>query len=286
MSSPSLPIHINAAGSIGVTNNTDDTIDEYIVGGYRLAEGDLTTFHYFQKLPTKLRLMIWKITCSNPRVIEVLHGKTKFENNPSNTPVPALLHVCREARAEGLKVYEKLPDCGDLHRYGTTYVNWEVDHILLEDCILDSQTHNPQHSLLHDDFQKCRHLVLGASRMKSFIFPQIGRNYYGIMTTAKKALKTIKIESLTVLMTRPKRTRNLVKRIKVDQRRSHTDPCQGLVLLHMLKEKFPDIEIRVGQLEGEARYRIRTARRTTPPQVRRHQFTKQTRYALRSSDKS
>lgn len=75
-----------------------------------------TTFHLFPFLPWELRTRICKMTVE-PRIVEV-HTHEYFKRLPdgserddlkrivSNTPVPATLHTCREARSLGL--YQKV----------------------------------------------------------------------------------------------------------------------------------------------------------------------------------
>ena len=109
--------------------------------------------------------MIWDLACLEPRIVEIICDMHAFGNKcPSKTRVPALLHVCREARQEGLRYYEILPSFGDLNSYRETYVNWELDSISL--------THNDiasryTRSTIIDigkpiDVlrQKCRHLIM------------------------------------------------------------------------------------------------------------------------------
>lgn len=70
----------------------------------------LTKFTHFEKLPTELRLMVWKVTASNEwrdirlyrhRNIELLH-----EEKPEN--VPSILQVNFEARRVGLCFHKPL----------------------------------------------------------------------------------------------------------------------------------------------------------------------------------
>jgi 2EXR family len=55
----------------------------------------LTKFRPFPRLPSELRLKIWKLNMPGPRVVELRYSK-KIYHAVSPTPTPALLHVCRE----------------------------------------------------------------------------------------------------------------------------------------------------------------------------------------------
>jgi hypothetical protein len=56
-----------------------------------------TEFHPFPRLPSELRLKIWKLNILGPRVIDLRYSK-KIYHAVSSTPTPALLHVCHEVR--------------------------------------------------------------------------------------------------------------------------------------------------------------------------------------------
>ncbi|CZR60728.1 uncharacterized protein PAC_10624 [Phialocephala subalpina] len=72
---------------------------------------------FFNNLPTELRLRIWKKAAFIPRNVDVWNREIFIGKNNqgtayavsyrmiSRTPPPAILHVCRESRAEGLKYY-------------------------------------------------------------------------------------------------------------------------------------------------------------------------------------
>ena len=96
-------------------------------------------FPHFGRLPIELRTKIWGIAASEPRVIKLL--EVSDSNScysmpeklslivPGQSKVPAILHVSKEARAEGLRYYEpsvqrsnSATEPGD-----TVYANFEVD---------------------------------------------------------------------------------------------------------------------------------------------------------------
>jgi len=74
-------------------------------------------FTQFSRLPTEIRLQIWKEAMPGPRVVEVYliedqsqyDGKTYYVAHPaSRTPTPTILHINHESRREGLKIYSRI----------------------------------------------------------------------------------------------------------------------------------------------------------------------------------
>jgi hypothetical protein len=68
----------------------------------------LASFTLFPKLPTEIRLRIWRTKACHPRTIELF---VQPETSPSfsclhcRNPVPEILHVCHESRWEGRNSY-------------------------------------------------------------------------------------------------------------------------------------------------------------------------------------
>lgn len=75
--------------------------------------------HFFPKLPTELRLKIYRLAMKQRRLIELEWGPdlsipTGFGNGshhwcrvcPRSRKPPALMHVCSESREESQKVYQ------------------------------------------------------------------------------------------------------------------------------------------------------------------------------------
>jgi hypothetical protein len=102
----------------------------------------MTTFHLFPMLPSELRLKIWNLALSTPRVVtiscerEMLDRTRRFARSfVSQSAVPALLHTCRESRFEGLSTYTPLfkTDASPIY----TYVSFEHDTIQCADSILE-----------------------------------------------------------------------------------------------------------------------------------------------------
>jgi hypothetical protein len=64
----------------------------------------MSTFHAFPQLPLELREHIWKSTVE-PRTVNIHIDRENLERRrhlTSSTPIPAVLHTCREARNQGL----------------------------------------------------------------------------------------------------------------------------------------------------------------------------------------
>ncbi|KAL7962728.1 hypothetical protein V8C34DRAFT_161222 [Trichoderma compactum] len=94
-------------------------------------------FHPFSRLPTELRLKIWKLSLPSPRLVSVQCGAdiTAFSKyNPdsaeyagctSPTRIPVNLQVCTESRTEALKSYQ--PSLGFFRGDGLVYFNYDID---------------------------------------------------------------------------------------------------------------------------------------------------------------
>ncbi|KAJ3578876.1 hypothetical protein NPX13_g1685 [Xylaria arbuscula] len=108
---------------------------------------EMNTFHHFSRLPTELRWMVWN-SAHIPRVVEVrrnpqqlILGPHTHQKRPGlssyGTPVPAIVHTCREARDRGgyRKAFSELDLCdGKGLRY--IWVNLEIDLISIGDLDL------------------------------------------------------------------------------------------------------------------------------------------------------
>jgi hypothetical protein len=92
-------------------------------------------------LPIELRLDIWGIAASESRVIEITFNRSAGEKRipgakkiktglqaKTETPIPAILHACRESRNVATKVYEKLVIGKG---YAGVLVSWEHDIIYI-----------------------------------------------------------------------------------------------------------------------------------------------------------
>ncbi|EPE37042.1 hypothetical protein GLAREA_09205 [Glarea lozoyensis ATCC 20868] len=249
--------------------------------GFRLAEGDLSTFHCFSKLHIELRLMIWKQACNSPRLVEILYSRRSTEKNPSNTPVPGLLHANRQARLEGLKVYQLLLGYRykDLRKYKETYMNWEVDHVLLQPDHLHYQGYMKK-PLIHADFQKCRHLVLSDCDFYHLMEPDLMGTGWDNPNKTPGYAGTVKLSSLktlTILMAAchgmwgekdfpVEATKRYFKNVVQTLRHCKDPPADdiyvALKIIPLFKAKYPEVETRVGILKGEEGYRLIRTRRT------------------------
>lgn len=91
----------------------------------------MATFHPFPRLPLELREQIWKGTVE-PRTVEIRARKQPDRQTrlTSSTPVPAMLHSCREARNLGL--YQQARFVVDTHQgreWRYVWLNWDVDTV-------------------------------------------------------------------------------------------------------------------------------------------------------------
>ncbi|KAF7927254.1 hypothetical protein BELL_0131g00130 [Botrytis elliptica] len=81
-------------------------------------EKHLSTFHFFPRLPTELRLVIWKEACRDERTVTVFssdrvldakfsqgHGDLPFYTFRSRNSIPGVLHANGESRFIAMKFY-------------------------------------------------------------------------------------------------------------------------------------------------------------------------------------
>jgi hypothetical protein len=113
------------------------------------------TLHRFSDLPVEIRLNIWEIYCLSTirniaLEVDVVHPEVP--SNPQDTRVypviykyhsgtshPPILHVCREARAEGLKYYDLSFGVTFVHELSNykyfapprIYINWAIDRLVI-----------------------------------------------------------------------------------------------------------------------------------------------------------
>jgi len=65
-------------------------------------------FHRFRDLPNELRSFIWQLACRGPRLVQLRRKRCSEDGSPtvtSRAPIPTVLHVCQESRAEALRRY-------------------------------------------------------------------------------------------------------------------------------------------------------------------------------------
>jgi hypothetical protein len=97
------------------------------------------TFTCFQRLPTELRLLIWKHARPDPRIVRLdwskqdprqvdwLFGSYLECYNYSREPIPAMLHACAESRQVALEWYQlALPPIASQPR---TYFDFNADYL-------------------------------------------------------------------------------------------------------------------------------------------------------------
>ncbi|PVH86854.1 hypothetical protein DL98DRAFT_640537 [Cadophora sp. DSE1049] len=130
-------------------------------------------FTLFRKLPSDLRSEIWCLAAMESRVVEVIvidTGKTVWVRQlfrfASNT-LPAMLHVCFEARKVGLKLYTQINryarERDDTTIIGRTFVNFNTDIILLETVDTVKRFSNSADAVLQGKnivTDNCKHLAV------------------------------------------------------------------------------------------------------------------------------
>ncbi|KFY78382.1 hypothetical protein V499_02460 [Pseudogymnoascus sp. VKM F-103] len=103
------------------------------------ASSSLDAFHLFPRLPTELRLQIWKFAAVLPRVLTVRSVFSNLSLQPkrleyfySPDPAPAMFLACQESRLEALPLYTKAFSADT--RY--IWANFTVDTIKIDDYSL------------------------------------------------------------------------------------------------------------------------------------------------------
>ncbi|KAF7865984.1 hypothetical protein EAF04_006147 [Stromatinia cepivora] len=107
-----------------------------------MATAPLTQFHFFPSLPYELRLKIYCILLNEPRTVKINSEKSIIKSShrrylksyTSTTPIPSLLHICHESRAEALTHYKPL--FRTEHSPCYIYINFDTDTIDLADGII------------------------------------------------------------------------------------------------------------------------------------------------------
>jgi hypothetical protein len=109
----------------------------------------LQTFAHFGELPYELRIKIWSYVCFHPRNVDIftenlgtirVSDDTYFDTYKFFSRFcshPAILHICRESREEGLKHYQL--EFGTSHHFSIVnistppriYVNFSCDRLCL-----------------------------------------------------------------------------------------------------------------------------------------------------------
>jgi hypothetical protein len=88
----------------------------------------LKEFTLFAKLPSELRLRIWKFSLPGPRCLELWYHE-RYKQYQAPAILPQALQVCNESRQEALKHYKTT--FGSLGSPGRIYFDFEVDILLL-----------------------------------------------------------------------------------------------------------------------------------------------------------
>ncbi|PVH79646.1 hypothetical protein DL98DRAFT_589274 [Cadophora sp. DSE1049] len=131
------------------------------------------SFLKFSKLPTEIRLKIWRYALPGRRRIAI--NKTKLRDREfvksyyevyPYEPSPAVLFVCPESREVALRFYHKLLTRveGGLSG-GTVYMDFEVDVLYLDDVVMTWAMNFPG---IEHDLSRIKHIAL---RGRTALFP-------------------------------------------------------------------------------------------------------------------
>ncbi|KAK0124473.1 hypothetical protein ONS95_009425 [Cadophora gregata] len=141
---------------------------------------DEPEFTLFPSLPIELRLRIWRYAQPEPHVVDIIFNEKSPDKSMSTAAPPVLLFVCRESRAETLKIYKLLSrsmksSATDLYR--RIYINPLVDTLHFADdwrtASQDLTAYIPLESIvswLNEDLIKTqKHLALGLAMLDANI---------------------------------------------------------------------------------------------------------------------
>ncbi|KAI0542966.1 hypothetical protein GGR58DRAFT_3469 [Xylaria digitata] len=84
-------------------------------------------FTFFARLPTELRLQIWRSSCHR-RVVDVYYDSKKCRCITTAT-VPAVLQTCHESRCEALRIYKR--SFGTVSHEPRIYFNRDIDTLYI-----------------------------------------------------------------------------------------------------------------------------------------------------------
>jgi 2EXR family len=132
--------------------------------------GLLDRFTLFPNLPAELRLEIWKLALSSPRLIVVSYTSATGEGDKRlfvDTPPPAAcILVCRESRAEALKIYSKHLLTTQCH--SPTNINFASDLFLIGGPDSDIDMDYLLSILLPENAHKVKYLHVSRGCWKQF----------------------------------------------------------------------------------------------------------------------
>ena len=94
----------------------------------------MSTFKSFRLLPPELRLVIWELAGTQPRILyqKTLNGRVEWHIIPAEAKIPSVLHACRESRAFWLSRYHTLFKQAGRITLMFPYVNYETDIFLID----------------------------------------------------------------------------------------------------------------------------------------------------------
>lgn len=141
---------------------------------------DAASFELFPKLPTEIRLKIWKLALPGPRIVKVRPCSVKFMEElaagdmtkhtfVSPTKAPSILFVCGESRKEAMKTYQ-LSFGSEHHNIpSTVYFNFDLD-MLYFPCDYGKELHLKEfvwgRAKPLDDEQETKIVRLGANKVE------------------------------------------------------------------------------------------------------------------------
>lgn len=177
---------------------------------------------------------------AEPRVIEIFYvPKGKFNQFPSKTLVPALMHVNSESRAAGSLIYKKLPTFGDARSFKDTFVNWEKDAFMIR-C--------EEHVSALTDAVDTDSCIIKEGALNLAIMDSRHRDSYDISHYLNKGLQNVKSLYLVRYISEPTKNKSgplTLRRLPESERDSTHNTARDMVRLsNALTEIIPCHAIR------------------------------------------
>jgi hypothetical protein len=155
------------------------------------------TFTVFPKLPLELQDEIWSIAACQLRTVEIeCSGKVNFRFR-SGTLAPAILHAYSASRRAGLKIYEKLSFSNG---FAGTYINWNLDNVLLNHPHLEDIMFNCQRRQHHQhDSRQCMGFAGANSSDLAYISGNRRRLAVGHLPNISLGIRFENLEAVSIL---------------------------------------------------------------------------------------
>jgi hypothetical protein len=147
----------------------------------------------WRKLPAELRIMMWKLSIPQSRVVDVVYDSDQERYFSLKTPVPNILHICSESRDLGMEHY-KQQYFGTKDHLPNIYMDLQCDILLMDEWGANSHTETPHFATVPFGKDICESPIQTVSWVKMAIYACLFCKAYCLITQ----------EILSQLQTHPK----------------------------------------------------------------------------------